>query len=126
MTGVVAGVDETIVAALLEEPLDGVRVFEVGGADEFVALDAEFVPEGAPLGGHFRDEFGFRDAGFFGGELDVHAVLVGAGGHDHVVAAHAFVAADGVAHDSRIGVANVRQSVRVVDRRGQIKFGFPR
>ncbi len=99
LAGVVAGVDETIVAALLEKPLDGVRVFQVRGADKFIALDAEFIPESTPLGGHFRDEFGFGDACFFGGAFDVHAVFIGAGGHDHVVAAHALVAADGVAHD---------------------------
>src|SRR5258705_5645437 len=44
LAGVVAGVDETIVAALLEKPLNGVRVFQIGSADKFVALDAEFVP----------------------------------------------------------------------------------
>ncbi len=101
------------------------RVFQVGRADEFVALDTEFVPESAPLGGHFRHEFGFGNAGFFGGALDVDAVLVGSGGHDHVVATHALVAAYGVTDDGRVGVANVRQAVRVVDRRGQVKFGFP-
>jgi len=37
LPGVVAGVDETIVTALLEEPLDGVRVLQVRGADEFIA-----------------------------------------------------------------------------------------
>src|SRR6266478_6217078 len=123
---VVTGIDETIVAALLEEPLHGVSVFQIRGADKFVALDAEFIPKGAPFRGHFRDEFGFGNAGFFGGALDVDAVFVGAGGHDHVVAAHAFVAADGVAHDGRVGVADVRQAVRVIDRRGQIIFGFSR
>src|SRR5260370_881068 len=113
LPGVVTGVDETVLAAQLEKPLHRVCVLQVGGADKFVALDAEFVPEGAPLGGHLRDKFGFRDAGFFGGALDVDAVLIGARGHDHVVAAHAFVAADGGAHDGRGGIAHVRKGVQV-------------
>src|SRR5216683_1562802 len=124
LAGVVSGVDETIVSALLEKPLHGVRVLQVGSTNKFVALDTEFVPEGAPLRGHFRDEFGFRNAGLFRGALDVDAVLIGAGGHDHVVAAHAFVAADGVAHDGRVSVADMRQAVRVVNRRGQVKLGL--
>ncbi len=124
LPGVVAGVDEPIVAALLEKPLHGVRVLQVRSADKFVALDAQFVPQGAPLGGHFRDKFRFWDARFLRRALDVDAVLVGTGSHDYVVAAHAFVAADGVAHDGRIGVADMRQAVRVVDRRGQIVFWF--
>ncbi len=124
LPGVVTGVNETVFAAQFEKPLHGVGVFQVGGADKFVALNTEFLPQGAPLPGHFRHEFGFGDACLFGGALDVDAVLVRAGGHDDVVAAHAFVAADGVAHDRRIRVADVRQAVRVVDRRGQIVFGF--
>ena len=126
LPGVVTRVDETVVTALFEKPLHGVSVFQVGGADKLVALDTEFIPEAAPLGGHFRDEFGFRNAGFFRGALDVDAVFIGAGGHDHVVSTHAFVAADGVTHDGRVGVADVRQTVRVVDRGGQVIFGFSR
>src|SRR5260370_27638586 len=89
LPGVVTGVDETVLAAQLEKPLRRVGVLQVGGADKLVALDAEFVPEGAPLGGHLRDKFGFRDAGFFGGALAVDAVLLGARGHNPVSAAHA-------------------------------------
>jgi len=46
LAGVVAGVDETIVAALFEKPLDGVRVFEVRRTDKFVAWTPKFVPQG--------------------------------------------------------------------------------
>ena len=119
-----AGIDKAVFAAQLEKPLHGVRVLQIRGADEFVARNAEFVPKHFPLRGHFRDEFRFGYAGFFRGAFDVHAMLVGAGGHRHVVAAHAFVAPDGVAHDGRVGVADVRQAVGVVDRRGQIELGF--
>ena len=124
LPGIVAGVDESVFTAQFEEPLDGMRVLQIRSANEFVAGNAEFVPEGFPLGSHFRDEFGFRDARFFRGAFDIHTVFVGAGSHHHVITAHAFIAADGVADDGRIRVANVRQAVRVVDRRGQIELGL--
>jgi len=43
LPGVVAGVHEAVVTELFEKPLHGVRVFQIGGADKFVALDAQFV-----------------------------------------------------------------------------------
>ena len=61
------------------------------------AVMTEFIPERAPGVGHVGDKFGFGDAGFLGGALDVDAVLVGAGGHHDFIAAHALVAANGVA-----------------------------
>src|SRR5258706_15771183 len=56
LPGVVPGVNETVFAAQFEKPLHGVGVFQVGGANKFIALNAEFVPEGAPLGSHFRNK----------------------------------------------------------------------
>src|ERR1700683_2326382 len=106
-----------IFAAPLEEPLPRVRVLQVGGADELVTLDAEFVPNPAPLAGHFVDEFLWRLARLRCRALDVDAVLVRAGRQHHIESAHALVTANGVAHDRRIRVPDVRQPVRVVDRR---------
>ncbi len=99
-------------------------VLRVRGADKYIALNAQFIPEGAPLGRHLGYKFGFRHTGFARGALDVDAMLVRAGGHHHVVAEHALVAADGVAHDRRVGVADVWQAVRVVDRRREVEFAF--
>src|SRR5229473_2576455 len=65
LSRVVAGIDVTVFPALAEEPLHGVCVLYFRGADEFIALDAKVIPELAPLGGHFRDEYGFRDTSFF-------------------------------------------------------------
>src|SRR6266446_7826008 len=56
LPGVVPGVNETVFAAQFEKPLHGVGVFQVGGANKFIALNTKFVPEGAPLGGHFRNK----------------------------------------------------------------------
>ncbi len=99
-------------------------MFQVRRADKLIALNAQFIPEGAPFGRHLGHKFGFRHSGFARGAFDVDAVLVRAGGHHHVVAEHALVTADGVAHDRRVGVADVRQAVRVVDRRGDVEFAF--
>src|SRR5258708_1031098 len=101
-----AFVDVAVFPAELEEPLDGGDVLGVGGANEFVGRDAKLVPEGGPGVGHFGDEFGFRDAGFFGGAFDVDAVLVGAGGHYDVVAAHALVTANYVGDDGCVRVTD--------------------
>src|SRR5208283_3398840 len=124
LAGVVAFVDVAVFSAAPEKPLHGADVFQIGGAHEFVGGNTEFIPEGAPGLGHVGDEFPFGDAGFFGGAFDVDAVLVGAGGHHDVVAAHAFVAANRITHHGGVGVADVRQAVRVVDRRGEIEFFF--
>src|SRR4029077_6813151 len=122
LAGVVAFVDVAVFPAELEKPLHGADVLEIGGADEFVGGDAEFVPKGAPGVGHFGDVFGFGDAGLFGGAFDVDAVLVGAGGHDDVVAAHALVAADDIGDDGGVGVADVGEPIGVVDGRRQVEF----
>jgi len=120
----VAFVDVAVFFAEFEEPLDRADVFEIGGANEFVGGNTEFVPEGAPGFGHFGDEFGFGDACFFRGAFDVDAVFVGAGGHHDVVAAHALVAANHVGDDGGVRVADVREPVGVVDGRRQIEFFF--
>src|SRR6202521_259692 len=45
-------IDETIFAAQLEKPLHGVSVFQVGGTNKLVALNAELVPECLPFCRH--------------------------------------------------------------------------
>ncbi len=63
-----------------------------------------------------------RDAGGCGGALDLLAVLVGAGEEKRVDAQHALAAGDGVADDRRVGVADVRTRVDVVDRRRDVEL----
>ena len=48
LAGVVAFVDVAVFVAEFEEPLHGADVVEIGGANEFVGGEAEFVPESAP------------------------------------------------------------------------------
>ena len=51
-------------------------------------------------------------------------MLVGAGGEHGVVALHALQPLDGVGGERRVGVADVRRGVDVVDRRRQVIFHF--
>src|ERR1700687_1527252 len=122
LSGVMPSIDKTVLAAKSKKPLHGVGMLQIGGADEFIALNAEFIPGGAPFGGHFCNEFRFRDSGLARGAFDIHTMLVGACGHHHVVTHHALVATNRVAHDSRVGVADMRQAIGIVNRRGQIIF----
>ena len=99
---------------------------QVRGADKLVRSESKLIPQRAPLRRHFGDKRGFRDPGFLCRALDIHAMLVCTGGHHHFVAAHALVAPDSIRNHSSVGVSNVRQAVRVIDRRGEIEFGFSR
>jgi hypothetical protein len=118
LAGVVALVDVAVFLAQLEKPLHGADMFQVGGANELVGGQSKLIPQIAPLVGHSGDKFGFGDVGLFRGAFYVDAVFVGAGGHHHFVAAHALVAANHVGDHRGVGVADVRQAVCVVDRRG--------
>ncbi len=51
-------------------------------------------------------------------------VFVGAGQQHYVVAAHTLVARNRIGDDGRIGVAEVRARIDVIDRRGQIELWF--
>ena len=102
--------------------LHGNSVVRRGGADEIGVADAEEFPK---LKEYFLvavNQFGGRDSLLFGGAFDIDAVLVGAREVRDFVAAHALVARDYVADDGRIGRADVRARVRVVDGSGEIEF----
>ena len=116
---VLAELDLARVPDLLEDAAHGRRVVRVGRADKAVVGDTEFVPGVAP---------GLGDAGRVGLDrlarcrsrrLGLLAVLVHAGLEEDRVAGEPVVARHRVGHDRRIGVADVRQAVHVVDRRRQ-------
>src|SRR5581483_3712859 len=130
LSGVGAFVDITVLETPVEQVLDHAGVLGVGGALEPVDLQAQDFPLPAEF---LRNEIGEllrRPAGGAGGALDLLAMLVGAGGEDYrLEALHALKALDRVGGDGRIGVADVRSSVDVVDRRGEVvfaHFGFVR
>ena len=95
-----------------------------GGADEVVVGEAEPVPQPAELAGDGGRKLLRRAASLLGGALDLLPVLVGAGQKPGFDAQRALAPRDGVAHDGRVGVAQVRPRIHVVDGRGEIEAGW--
>ena len=111
------------VAAVVDRPQDVAHhpgVAFLGGADEVVVADEQRLPGVAEALGHAVDEGLGIGAGAPGGEVDVLAVLVGAGQVEGVVAVEAVEAGQEVGHHRRVGVAEVGLGVDVVDRRGEV------
>ena len=104
------------------ELLGALLVAGFGGADVVVVGDAHAVPEVAELDGDLVGELLRGDSGCGGGALDLLAVLVGAGEEEGVVAEQAVAAGDDVGRDGRVGVADVRARVDVVDRGSEIEL----
>ena len=112
VTGVVAG---------LQQLSDAPVVTRFGRPDEVVVGDVELPPRGAELACDCRGE-GFRWlSGRFGRSLDLQTVFVSAREEVHVLAEQAVPAGERVADDRRVGVADVRRGVYVIDRRRHIE-----
>ena len=109
------------VVAALQQLDDGGPVPRLGRADEVVVGDLEVLPRLGELRGDRVGERLRLEPGRLGGPLDVEAVLVGAGEEVDVVAEQAVPAGEGVADDRRVGVAEVRLGVHVVDRRRDVE-----
>ena len=121
LAAVVVELDVAGVVAALQQLGDRGVVARFGGADEVVVGDVEAAPRrgearGDPVGELLRSEprRGRR-------LLDLLAVLVGAGEELDVVAEQAVPAGERVADDRRVGVADVRFVVDVVDRRRRVE-----
>jgi hypothetical protein len=97
---------------------------DLQGADRSSLLLLEFIPQRAPGTRHPRHIFGFRYARILRGTLHVHAMLVRARSHHHVVPPHALVPPDHVGYHGRVRVPDVRQSVGVVNWRCQVILLF--
>jgi len=88
----------------------------LGRADEVVVRDIEVAAHLPEMrGGLFREHLGLH-ARFLGGTLDLLPVLVRAGHEEHVVAQQPARPSDRVREHRRVGVADVRAGVDVVDR----------
>ena len=94
----------------------------VGGADVGVVGDAHALPEVFEGGGDLVGKLLWRNSGGGCGALDLLAVLVSSGEEEGVVAEQAVTAGEDVRDDGRIGVADVRARVDVIDRRGEIEL----
>ena len=91
----------------------------LGGADEVVLAAIQRLCHGAEARRHLVHEFAGRHAGPGRRLLNLDAVLVGAGGEQHVVAVDALEARDRVRGDHLVGVADMRRAVGVGDRGGE-------
>jgi len=113
---VVAEVDVAGVIDLLEDhPYDPDMIF-IGGADEVIVVDVQFRPEGPELG---ADAVGIGlgiDAGLLGGLGDLVAVFVRAGHEKGPVSGKLMITRQDIGEDCRIGMADVRRGIDIVNR----------
>ena len=106
--------------------MHGAGVLVRGGADEIRVGDSEQLPQITENLFVPVDQLLRGDSGFFGGALDIDAVLVRTCEIGDVISAHAFVARNHIADDCGVGRADVRTRIRVIDRRGEIKLRLVR
>ncbi|MEI3001160.1 MAG: hypothetical protein V8T86_09730 [Victivallis sp.] len=119
--GVFGLVDFAAVEKFLQNLPDHPLVEFFGRADVTVVRDAEPFPERLEAQHHFiavrlRVEMTRR-----GGLFDLLAVLVGTGQKEGFVAERTVVAGEHVGQHGRVGVADVRLVVDVIDRSGDVK-----
>ncbi len=95
-------------------------VVGVGGADEPVEGDAQLLLHALEDVGIAPRQFGGRNAFGRRGFGDLQAVLVGAGQEPHVESVEPLEAGDRVGGDVLVGVTDVRRTVRIRDRGGDV------
>ncbi len=111
------------VAALVdpaEDLLDHPHVVGVGGADETIVADVQFVPSLAELGADAIHKLLNRQAGPAGRLYHLVAVLVGAGLEAGLHPQEAMKPGQGIGHHRGIGMAQVGLGVDVIDGSGEV------
>lgn len=97
----------------------------VGGADESVIADVHQLPQILDALGAFHDVINKLlrgDAGLLGLQLDLLAVLIGAGQELDIVALQALVACHSVGRHSAVGMADMQLIAWVINRRSDVEF----
>ncbi len=135
LAGVGALVDEAAIAQRGEQLLHAALVPRLGGADEVVVGQAQPVPQRAKLG---RDRRSANSCGVRPASLAERSIFCPCSSvpvrNQVSMPMRPLAPRDGVAHDGRVGVAQVRPRIHVVDRRGQVeavgdsgisRLGFP-
>src|SRR6516225_7948793 len=95
-----------------------------GGADESVIRAVEPLHHGLKPGYRARNQFLRRQLLPVGRLQHFDAVLIRPGKKEYVVAVEPHEARDGIGGDLLVGVADVRWTVWIVDRRRDVIFGF--
>src|SRR3989442_11532570 len=94
----------------------------VSRADESVILDPHPVPERAKFRRDFIDELLRTFPGGVRRSFDLLSVFVGSRQKKSIHPHHALLARDSVARDGRVGMADVRPCIHVVDGSGDVEL----
>ena len=118
--GIFVEIDVAVRLHALPDRVRGAVVARLGGADEVVVRELEFFHHGLEARHVALDQLPRRQI-FLGRRLQhFDAVLVGAGEEEYVAAVEPGKASDGVGGDRFIGVADMRRTVRVRNRGGDV------
>ena len=120
-TVVLPEVDLPLVVQLLEHGAHHPLVPLLGRADEIVVGDEEFRQERAKLRAHLVGELQRRDPALAGALLHLLAVLVGPGEKIHLLPLQAVKPGDDVRQHFLVGVPEVRRTVHIIDRGGEVE-----
>ena len=125
LADILALVDVALLVHLLEDLLDGLDMVVIGRADESVIADVHQLPQILDALGALHNVINKLlrgDAGLLGLQLDLLAVLIGAGQELDIVALQALVAGHGIGRHSAVGMADMQLIAGVIDRRSDVEF----
>ena len=105
-----------------DDLLHGQLVPRVGGADEIIVGDLQFLPNPLKHRDNAVGQLLGLDLLLLGGLDHLDAVLVGAGEEKRVVAGQAVIAGNRVSAEGGVDVAEMRLGVGVVDGGGDVKL----
>ena len=117
-------IDIALVVQLLEDVLNGLFVVGVGGTNEVVVGGIHAIPDTADVACHVVNVVLGGDTGGLCQFFDLLTVFIGTGHEENVITALALIAGDGVGHNDFVGIADMRLTGRIGDRRCQIKLLF--
>ena len=92
------------------------------GATKSVMTDIKFAAHLYEVGGHFVRKLYSIDTCFPGSLDHFQAMLVGSGDQADIATTQAIKSGDGIGGNRLIGVANVRTTIGIADRGGNIKW----
>ena len=115
-------VDLLFVVKALQHSLHAFLVQRIGRRGPTVVADFEFLPKRDELRRDLIDELLRRHASFFGGLLDLLAVLIDAGEKENFFTFQPMITRDDVGQHFLVGVSDMRRAIRVIDRGGEVEL----
>ena len=117
-------IDIALVVQLLEDVLNGLFVVGIGGTDEVIVGGIHAVPDAADVACHVVNVVLGGDPCCLCQFFDLLTVFIGTGHEENVITALTLIAGNGVGHNDFVGIADMRLTGRIGDRRCQIKLLF--